>query len=377
MYPNIEIDNHHMLCISRIWTIVDTHSGYTFLIPIPDNFKAEQCTGTNEVHLLPYVGYPNIIVFDRVSLFMSDHFQAWAASKGILLEASTAYHQQTDGETEIVNKEVVAIVRACELEGDQRVKKLPEIQLKLNSRYNSSRGSSPCPTLYGFTPRFGQAQMPYPLNKIVADTDRHAQVIHNLKIAKERQSFQANKRRNQRPRWKIGQQVMLSSQNINLPNLNKKIKPRWLGAFPITQVNYNGNNYTRNLDSNFDLHHIHNTLHIGLLKPYPENIQQVFPERHYAEPGPVKDDRYDVETAVNFRFSHPARDPLYQIRWKRYLPSDDQWIHADEIDDDMKFRFGKKKIWNQPSQEEGAIAVVQDLEREVKHFQKSKEKGRR
>ena len=174
MYPNIEIDEEHMLCISRIWTIVDRHSGYKFLIPILDNFKAEQCTRTYEVHLLPFIVYPKTIVFDRASLFMSDHFQAWAASKGILLEPSTAYHQQTDGRTEIVNNEVVTIVRACELEGDQCVKKLPEIELKLNSRYNSSRGSSPFHTLYGFTPRFGQAQMRYPLNKIVADTDRHA-----------------------------------------------------------------------------------------------------------------------------------------------------------------------------------------------------------
>ena len=181
--------------------------------------------------------------------------------------------------------------------------------------------------------------MPYPLNKIVVDSDRHAQVTNNLQIAKKRQSFLANERRNQPPRWRIGQKAMLSSQNINLPNVNKKMKPRWLGPCPITQVNYNRNNYTLNLDSNFDLRHILNTFHIGLLKPYRENNQPVFPGRHYAEPGPVKDDRCEVEKAVKFRFSHSGRDPLYHIRWKGYLPSDDQWIHADEIDDDIKFRF--------------------------------------
>ena len=136
---------------------------------------------------------------------------------------------------------------------------------------------------------------------------------------------------------------MLSSQNINLPNVNKKMKPRWFGPFPITLVTYNHNKYTLNLDSHVDLRHIHNTVHIGLLKPYHENNQQVCPERHYAEPGPVKDDRYEVEKAVSFTFSHPARDPLHQIRWKGYLPSDDQWIHADVIDDDIKFRFWQEE----------------------------------
>ena len=136
---------------------------------------------------------------------------------------------------------------------------------------------------------------------------------------------------------------MFSSQNINLPNVNKIMNTRWLGRFRITQLNYQHNNYTLDLSSNFDLRHIHNTFHIGLLKPYRENNQQVFPEGHYAEPGPVKDDRYEVEKAVNFRFSHPARDPLYEIRWKGYLPSDDHWIHANELDDDIKFRFWQEE----------------------------------
>ena len=189
IYPNIGIDNDHVACIQRIWTIVDCYSGYKFQIQITDYFKHDQATRTYEVHVIPHIGYTNTIVFDRDSLFLSDHKHAYAASKGTLYESSTAYPQQTDGQTEIINDEVVTIVRACELEADQCVKKLPEIQLKLNSRYNSSRGSAGFDTLYGFTTRFGQAQMPYPGNKIVAERDRHAQVTNNLKLAKEHQSF--------------------------------------------------------------------------------------------------------------------------------------------------------------------------------------------
>ena len=77
--------NDHILCISRIWSIVDRRSGYKFLMSIPDNYEAEQCTRTYEVHLLPNVAYHNSIVFDRDRLLISDHFQAWAASEGILL----------------------------------------------------------------------------------------------------------------------------------------------------------------------------------------------------------------------------------------------------------------------------------------------------
>ena len=122
MYPNIEIDNDHMVYMSRMCSIVDSPCGYQFLIAIPDNFEADQSTRTYEVHLLPHLGYTNRIVFYTDSLFMSHHFQSWAASNRILLEPSTACQQETDGQTEIVSKEVLSIVRAYELEVDQCVR---------------------------------------------------------------------------------------------------------------------------------------------------------------------------------------------------------------------------------------------------------------
>ena len=157
---------------------------------------------------------------------MSDHFQGWAASNRILLEPSTLYHQQTDGQSEIVNQEVVTIVPAYEIEADQWVKKLEEIPLRLNSTCNWSRRRSPFHTLYAFTLRFGLPQMHYPLNKVVAHTDRHVQLTNILKQANERQSLQANKRSNQPPRCKIAQKVMLLLHSINLPNVNQKMKSR-------------------------------------------------------------------------------------------------------------------------------------------------------
>ena len=115
--------------------------------------------------------------------------------------------------------------------------------------------------------------------------------------------------------------------------------PRWLGPFPITQVYDQRNNYTLDLTSNTDLRQIHKTFHMGLLKPYRENNLQELPQRYYSEPGPMKDDRYEVENVVNFRFSHSAREPLHQIRCDEYLPGQDQWIHRDEIDAEVKFKF--------------------------------------
>ena len=53
----------------------------------------------------------------------------------------------------------------------------------------------------------------------------------------------------------------------------------------------------------------------------------------------MKDDRYKVEQAVKFKFSYLARESPYQMTCTGYLPSQDQWIHSDEIDEEVKFRF--------------------------------------
>jgi len=103
LYPNIPLEDDHMICFSRLWTIVCRQSGYMFLIPVSDNLTAEKCSDTFDMHVASVIGYPYYIVFDRDTLFMSDHFKDWAARKGIKLELSTAYHPQTDGQSEIAN----------------------------------------------------------------------------------------------------------------------------------------------------------------------------------------------------------------------------------------------------------------------------------
>jgi len=103
LYPNIPLEDDHMICFSRLWTIVCRPSGFIFLIPVSDNLTAEKCTDTFGKHVASVIGYPYCIVFDRDTHFMSDYFKQWAARKGIKLERSTAYPPQTDGQSEIAN----------------------------------------------------------------------------------------------------------------------------------------------------------------------------------------------------------------------------------------------------------------------------------
>ena len=58
---------------------------------------------------------------------MSLHFQSWAAGKGIILEPSTAYHPQADSQSQIMNKEIIQVARACKTERNEWLSKRLEI----------------------------------------------------------------------------------------------------------------------------------------------------------------------------------------------------------------------------------------------------------
>ena len=57
LWLNIPMGEDHIVCISRLWTIVNRQSGFMFLIPVPDNITAEQYTTTFDSHIVPTMAY--------------------------------------------------------------------------------------------------------------------------------------------------------------------------------------------------------------------------------------------------------------------------------------------------------------------------------
>jgi len=74
LYPNITLEDDHMICFSRLWSIVCRQSGFMFLILVSDKLTVEKCTDTFDTHVVSIIGYPYYIVFNRDTVFMSDHF---------------------------------------------------------------------------------------------------------------------------------------------------------------------------------------------------------------------------------------------------------------------------------------------------------------
>jgi len=114
----------------------------------------------------------------------------------------------------------------------------------------------------------------------------------------DERSTQRQQHRTEEPQPHIGQHVLLTFENINIPNTAPKLKPRWLGPFPVTSTAYQRENYGLDLSTKPELSLIYNTCHISKLKPYLENKENKFALRRLSKPGRVEDDRYEVETIV-------------------------------------------------------------------------------
>jgi hypothetical protein len=85
-----------------------------------------------------------------VTIFVAQFWEQLHECLGTHLIRSSAYHPQTDGQTERVNQIIEDMLRACVLMGDPKWDKhLPLAEFSYNNSYQESIKMSPFETLYG------------------------------------------------------------------------------------------------------------------------------------------------------------------------------------------------------------------------------------
>jgi transposase InsO family protein len=100
-------------------------------------------------------GLPRHVILDRGSLYTSKVMQAIYKRLGIKANFSTAFHPQTNGQTERVNQELKTFLRAfVNWRQDGWASMLPMAEFTYNSRVHSATKHSPFELLYGYKPRF-------------------------------------------------------------------------------------------------------------------------------------------------------------------------------------------------------------------------------
>jgi transposase InsO family protein len=109
-----------------IWVIVDRLTKVAHFIPVKITYKGSQLAELYMARIMCLHGVPKKIVSDRGSQFTSRFWKSFYENMDTKLNFSSAYHRQTDGQTEKTNQVLEDMLRACALQrGSSWDKSLP------------------------------------------------------------------------------------------------------------------------------------------------------------------------------------------------------------------------------------------------------------
>jgi hypothetical protein len=102
--------------LNAIWVIMDRLTKSAHFIPINMKFSMEKLTTLYINEIVRLHGVPSSIVSDRDPRFTSRFWESLNKALGTKLRMSSAYHPQTDGQTERTIQSLEDLLRACVLE---------------------------------------------------------------------------------------------------------------------------------------------------------------------------------------------------------------------------------------------------------------------
>jgi hypothetical protein len=285
-------------------------------------------------------GLPKAIVSDRDPKFTSRFWQSVFKHLGTKTAMSTAFHPQTDGQTERMNRTLEEMLRMyTTYRQDQWDEYLPAAEFAYNNSKQASTGYTPFELDCGQHPNTPitmtiESEIPAANDFLQHWTSMIDIAKDTLREAQERQVKYANEHRRFLT-FKEGDQVLLSMKNTNMPidrnRPTKKLTPRFAGPYTVTQV-ISSTAYKLDLPSNMKIHPV---FHVSLLKPY----QAAPNEFHRPTPPPAivlpdtEHEEYEVETILDKRILR--KKPQYLIKWLGYPLHEATWEPLDHLKNAM------------------------------------------
>jgi IS30 family transposase len=133
-----------------VWLIVDRLTKVAHFIPIKTTYSGAKLAELYMSRIMCLHVVPKKIVSDRGSQFTSKFWEKLHESMDTKRNFSSAYHPQTDGQTERTNQILEDILRACALKyGKSWDKSLSYAEFSYNNSYQASIKMAPYEVLYG------------------------------------------------------------------------------------------------------------------------------------------------------------------------------------------------------------------------------------
>ncbi|KAH0757160.1 hypothetical protein KY290_020653 [Solanum tuberosum] len=356
--------------VDSIWVIVDRLTKSAHFIPVHTSYSAERlaCIYIREVVRLH--GVPVSIISDRGPQFTSSFWRTFQDELGTRVDLSTAFHPQTDGQSERTIQVLEDMLRACVMDfGGQWDQFLPLAEFAYNNSYHSSIQMAPFEALYGRRCRspvgWFESTEPRPRGTdLLQEALDQVRVIQDrLRTAQSRHQSYADRRR--RPlRFSVGDRVFLRvspMKGVMRFGRRGKLSPRYIGPFETLRT-VGEVAYELALPPAFSA--IHPVFHVSMLRRYVPD------ESHVLQYDAVElDDRL---TFVEEPVAILARDvrrlrsraiPVVKVHWRHRPVEEATW----EIEHEMRAQFPGLFEHSGKLQEnfEGNLAVISETRGEA------------
>jgi Integrase zinc binding domain len=250
-----------------ILTITDHDcSKASIFIPCKETIDSEGVAHLYAQYVVPHYGIPKKVISDQDTRFTSNFTTKLCKTLGIKQNISTAYHPQTDGQSEQTNQSLEQYLRImCANDQHTWSRWLPLAQYVRNSWPSSTTKKTPYELILGYTPTVYQ---PTRLSTVSGVTDRLQKIQEHRKTALEALQAAQNRmiKENRYKPFKEGDKVWLEGSHLKLPYATMKLAPRRYGPFKVV-AKISNVAYRIQLPTTWK---IHDVFHASLLTPYNE-----------------------------------------------------------------------------------------------------------
>ena len=287
-------------------------------------------------------GVPDSILSDRDPRFTANFWRAYWSQLGTTLTMSTAYHPQTDGQTERANRTLEELLRSrINFQQTDWDEHLAAAELAVNNSVQASTGFTP------FYLNYGQ-QVKLPLDQVIANLrpasnpeamtrirrlqSDLSRARENIDRAQKRQAKYADQHRRD-VTFKVGDSVLLSTDHLKMVGADTrtpKFASKYIGPFTVKRV---ANNNAYELDLPVTLR-INPVLNINRLKEYhspssfpsrPSSVSRPPPEITLADGA----EQYKVESILARRGSGARAQ--YLVKWLGYPVWEATWEKSSSL----------------------------------------------
>ena len=270
-----------------ILVVVDRLTKMRHMIATNTTATAEDVADLYVNNIYKLHGFPNTIVSDRGPQFAALFWKELCKRLQTARLLSTAFHPETDGQTEISNAGMEQYLRAYTTYlQDDWSKWLGLAEFSANNAISETTQCSPFFANYGYNPRIGfEPREPLAMSSLPAEikADEYAKHMEDLcellkvemAAAQAKYEDDANRTRQPAPIFKVGDEVWLDAKNIRTKRPARKLDWKNLGRFKIKRV-LNSWAYELELPETMKVHPVFHVSKLSLVTshPLPGQVQQ-------------------------------------------------------------------------------------------------------